>query len=75
MVDQCSAGTDRCLAEIPVVRRAQKVEGKLLMLEAHHRRGDRDAALALGGAAASEHLRKQWDADPWCRRFVYSALA
>ena len=35
------------LAEILVARRVEQVEGEPLMLEAHHRRGDRDAALAL----------------------------
>jgi hypothetical protein len=30
-----------------VARRVEQVEGEALMLEAHHRRGDRDAALAL----------------------------
>src|SRR6266566_1250231 len=35
------------LAEILVARRVQEVEGEPLVLEAHHRRGDRDAALAL----------------------------
>src|SRR6266851_8905503 len=35
------------LAEILVARRVQQVEGEPLVLEAHHRRGDRDAALAL----------------------------
>ena len=34
-------------AEILVARRFEQVEGESLMLEAHHRRGDRDAALAL----------------------------
>jgi hypothetical protein len=34
-------------AEILVARRVQQVEGEPLMLEAHHRRGDRDAAFAL----------------------------
>jgi hypothetical protein len=53
MVDQCSAGTDRCPRrnssglKILVARRVQEVEGESLILEAHHRRGDRDAALAL----------------------------
>jgi hypothetical protein len=35
------------LAEILVARRVEQVEGEPLMLKAHHRRGDRDAALAL----------------------------
>ena len=35
------------LAEILVARRVEQVEGEPRMLEAHHRRGDRDAALAL----------------------------
>ena len=34
-------------AEILVARRVEQVEGEPLVLEAHHRRGDRDAALAL----------------------------
>ena len=34
-------------AEILVARRVEQVEGEPLMLEAHHRRGHRDAALAL----------------------------
>jgi hypothetical protein len=34
-------------AEILVARRVEQVEGEPLMLEAHHRRGDRNAALAL----------------------------
>ena len=34
-------------AEILVARRVEHVEGEPFMLEAHHRRGDRDAALAL----------------------------
>jgi hypothetical protein len=34
-------------AEILVARRVEEVEGVPLMLEAHHRRRDRDAALAL----------------------------
>jgi hypothetical protein len=34
-------------AEILVARRVEQVEGEPLMLEAHHCRGDRDAALAL----------------------------
>jgi hypothetical protein len=34
-------------AEILVARRVEEVEGEPLMLKAHHRRGDRDAALAL----------------------------
>ena len=34
-------------AEILVARRVEQVEGEPLMLEAHHRRGDGDAALAL----------------------------
>ncbi len=35
------------LAEILVARCVEQVKGEPLMLEAHHRRGDRDAALAL----------------------------
>ena len=35
------------LAGILVARRFQRVEGESLMLKAHHRRGDRNAALAL----------------------------
>jgi hypothetical protein len=35
------------LAEILVARRVEEVEGEPLMLEAHHRRADRDAARAL----------------------------
>src|SRR5260370_18673104 len=34
-------------AEILVAGGVERVEGERLMLEAHHRRGDRDAALAL----------------------------
>jgi hypothetical protein len=34
-------------AEILVARRVEQVEGDPLVLKAHHRRGDRDAALAL----------------------------
>ncbi len=34
-------------AEILVAPRVEEVEGEPLVLEAHHRRGDRDAALAL----------------------------
>jgi hypothetical protein len=34
-------------AEILVTRRVEQVEGEPLMPEAHHRRGDRDATLAL----------------------------
>ena len=34
-------------AEIMVARRVEQVESEPLVLEAHHRRGDRDAALAL----------------------------
>ena len=34
-------------AEILVARRVEQVEGEPLVLEAHHRRGDRDAALTL----------------------------
>ena len=34
-------------AENLVARRVEQVEGEPRMLEAHHRRGDRDAALAL----------------------------
>jgi hypothetical protein len=34
-------------AEILVARRVEQIEGEPLLLEAHHRRGDRDAALAL----------------------------
>src|SRR5690242_12510474 len=34
-------------AEILVARRVEQVEGEPLVLEAHHRRGNRDAALAL----------------------------
>jgi hypothetical protein len=30
-----------------VARRVEQVEGEPLMLEAHHRRGDRDVVLAL----------------------------
>ena len=35
------------LAEILVARRVEQVEGQAVMLEAHHRRADRDAALLL----------------------------
>jgi hypothetical protein len=34
-------------AEILVARRVEQVEGEPLVLEAYHRRGDRDATLAL----------------------------
>jgi hypothetical protein len=43
-------------AEILVARRVEQVEGEPLMLEAHHRRGDRDAALALDHHPVRAHL-------------------
>ena len=45
-VDRGQGAVD-VLAEILVARRVEQVEGEPLMLEAHHRRGHRDTALAL----------------------------
>jgi hypothetical protein len=45
-------------AEILLARRVQEVEGEPLVLKAHHRRGDRDAALALD-AIQSERARRR----------------
>jgi hypothetical protein len=66
-------GAARVLAEILVTRRVERVEGEALVLEAHHGRGDRDAALALDRhpiraypppRAARLHLARQLDAPP-----------
>jgi hypothetical protein len=43
-------------AEILVARRVEPVEREPLMLEAHHSRGDRDAALALETAKQQQFL-------------------
>src|ERR1700737_4489648 len=48
-------GAGGVLAEILVARRVEEVEGEPLMLEAHHRRGNRDAALALDGHPIRAH--------------------
>jgi hypothetical protein len=42
-------------AEILMTRRVEEVEGEPLMLEAHHRRGDRYAALALDSDPIRAH--------------------
>ena len=61
------------LAEVLVTRRVEEVEGEPLVLEAHHRRGDRNAAQALDRhptrahpppRAARLHLARQLDAPP-----------
>jgi hypothetical protein len=45
-VDRDQGAVD-VLAEIPMARRVEQVEGEPLVLKAHHRRGDPDAAVAL----------------------------
>jgi hypothetical protein len=44
-------------AEIPVARRIEKVEDEPLMLKAHHRRGDRDAARSRDDHPVGARLR------------------
>jgi hypothetical protein len=74
-------GTVGVLAEILVARRVEQVEGEPLVLEAHHRRGDRDAALALD---QSERTRRRspraftspasWSAPPNSSNFSVSVV-
>ena len=45
-------------AEILVARRVEQVEGEPLMLESHHRRGDRDAG-SHSTAIQSERTRRR----------------
>ena len=66
-------------AEILVARRVEQVEGEPLVLEAHRRRGDRDAALALDRhpiraypppLAPRLDFARQWDRTAEQRQFL-----
>jgi hypothetical protein len=66
-----------------VAGRVEQVEGEPLMFEAHHRRGDRDAALALDRhpirahpppLAARLHLTRQLDAPPNSSNFSVNVV-
>ena len=70
-------------AQILVTRRVEQVEGEPLMLKAHHRRGDRDAALALDRHPVRAHPRRSpraltspasWIAPPNSSNFSVSVV-